>query len=139
MLSLYTESDPDLLMKCISDHEDSLYLLFLSIHNRFLAEKTQQTNKLHAKVEKRLTSREIEALHWASIGKTYREIAIIMGITESTVKFHIGNLIVKLDVINAKHAIKKRRTCTYLISMSSYLITLSMAQEIAWWSIFFLA
>lgn len=107
MLSLYTESDPDLLMKCISDHEDRLYLLFLSIHNRFLAEKTQQTNKLHAKVEKRLTSREIEALHWASIGKTYREIAIIMGITESTVKFHIGNLIVKLDVINAKHAIKK--------------------------------
>lgn len=107
MLSLYTDNDSDQLMKCISDHEDRLYLLFLSIHNRFLSEKSQHNRKLHEKTEKRLTSQKIEVLHWASIGKTYREIAIIMGITESTVKFHIGNLIIKLDVINAKHTIKK--------------------------------
>lgn len=117
MLSLYTEKDSDQLMKCIRDHEDRLYLLFVSIHNRFLLEKAQH-NKLHEKMEKRLTSREIEALHWASIGKTYREIATIMGITESTVKFHIGNLIVKLDVINAKHAIKKAADLHLLLNFN---------------------
>lgn len=79
MLSLYTESDSDQLMKCISDHENRLYLLFISIYNRFVSEKAQHNRKLQ-------TSREIEALHWAS-GQTYREI--IMGITEITVKFHI--------------------------------------------------
>ncbi|HDL8001096.1 TPA: helix-turn-helix transcriptional regulator, partial [Yersinia enterocolitica] len=43
---------------------------------------------------------------WASVGKTYAEISIILGIKRSTVKFHIGNVVRKLGVLNAKHAIR---------------------------------
>ncbi|WP_222409740.1 LuxR C-terminal-related transcriptional regulator, partial [Yersinia aldovae] len=32
--------------------------------------------------------------------------SIILGIKRSTVKFHIGNVVRKLGVLNAKHAIR---------------------------------
>uniref|UniRef100_UPI00384ACE79 helix-turn-helix transcriptional regulator n=1 Tax=Brenneria izbisi TaxID=2939450 RepID=UPI00384ACE79 len=50
--------------------------------------------------------RENEILYWASMGKTYPEIAMILDIKISTVKFHIGNVVKKLGVLNAKHAIR---------------------------------
>ncbi|WP_145540374.1 LuxR family transcriptional regulator [Yersinia alsatica] len=53
-----------------------------------------------------LTPRENEVLHWASMGKTYQEIALITDITPRTVKYHIGNVVKKLGVINAKQAIR---------------------------------
>ena len=40
------------------------------------------------------------------MGKTYQEIALILGIKLSTVKFHIGNAVKKLGVTNARHAIR---------------------------------
>lgn len=49
--------------------------------------------------------RESEVLYWCSIGKTYSEIGTILNISTYTVKFHIGNVVKKLGVINAKHAI----------------------------------
>ncbi len=53
------------------------------------------------------TPREKEVLYWASMGKTYGEIAAISGISVSTVKFHMGNTVVKLGVSNARQAIRR--------------------------------
>lgn len=106
-LSLYTEGDIELLQRYIANNKKEIQQLLLSIHERYIIERRQDQTVLREKLAKKLTSREIEALRWASIGKTYSEVAMIMGITESTVKFHIGNLIAKLGVVNAKHAIKK--------------------------------
>jgi LuxR family quorum-sensing system transcriptional regulator ExpR len=53
-----------------------------------------------------LTEREMEILHWSSKGKTYPEIALMLNITVSTVKFHMAKVIKKLGVKNAKHAIR---------------------------------
>lgn len=50
--------------------------------------------------------RENEVLYWASMGKTYQEVALITGITHRTVKYHMGNVVKKLGVINAKQAIR---------------------------------
>ncbi|WGM18352.1 helix-turn-helix transcriptional regulator (plasmid) [Arsenophonus nasoniae] len=58
------------------------------------------------KLFRRLTKREIEGLHWVSAGKTYWEISVILGIKEGTVKFHMGNVVRKLDVCSAKQAIR---------------------------------
>lgn len=58
---------------------------------------------------KLLTYREHEILTWAANGKTYSEIALIVGISERTVKFHMSNVVIKLQVSNAKHAISKIR------------------------------
>lgn len=57
------------------------------------------------KLFRRLTKRENEVLHWVSAGKTYWEISVILGIKEGTVKFHMGNVVRKLDVCSAKQAI----------------------------------
>lgn len=54
-----------------------------------------------------LSPREKEVLFWASVGKTYGEVATILTIREGTVKFHIRNIIEKLGVTNAKHAISR--------------------------------
>lgn len=58
------------------------------------------------KVNVDLTFREKQVFHWISLGKTYPEVAIIMNLSVSTVKFHVGNVVRKLGVNNAKHAIK---------------------------------
>ncbi|MFV0949558.1 helix-turn-helix transcriptional regulator [Wolbachia endosymbiont of Nasonia giraulti] len=60
------------------------------------------------KLFRRLTKRENEVLHWVSAGKTYWEISVILGIKEGTVKFHMGNVVRKLDVCSAKQAIRAR-------------------------------
>lgn len=52
------------------------------------------------------TPRENEMLYWSSMGKTYWEIAAIAGISVSTVKFHMGNIVSKLGVSNARQAIR---------------------------------
>lgn len=54
---------------------------------------------------KLLTRRELECLHWASIGKTSWEIGSILGITERTANFHIQNACSKLKVRGRQAAI----------------------------------
>lgn len=40
------------------------------------------------------------------MGKTYGETATIIGVSLSTVKFHMSNVVVKFGVSNAKQAIR---------------------------------
>lgn len=54
-----------------------------------------------------LTGRESEILNFLKIGKTYSEIAYILGISERTVRFHVRNILDKLDVSSVKYAIFK--------------------------------
>ncbi|HEN3643903.1 TPA: helix-turn-helix transcriptional regulator, partial [Yersinia enterocolitica] len=51
------------------------------------------------------SKRENEIIYWASVGKSYQEIALILGIQSTTVKHHMGKVVKKLGVTNAKHAI----------------------------------
>ena len=51
------------------------------------------------------TSRENEVMYWISKGKCYADIAGIIGISLSTVKFHVKNVVNKLGVNNARQAI----------------------------------
>lgn len=55
----------------------------------------------------RLSTREIECLNWASKGKTAYESAVIIGISESTVVFHLRNASVKLNTVNRTHSVAK--------------------------------
>lgn len=54
-----------------------------------------------------LTARESEILDLLKIGKTYAEIAFILEISKRTVRFHIENILNKLDVTSVKYAIFK--------------------------------
>lgn len=52
-----------------------------------------------------LTARERETLTWAAAGKSYWEIATILGISERTVRFFMANARRKLDVVSNTQAV----------------------------------
>ena len=55
----------------------------------------------------RLTKREVECLNWVAMGKSYGEIALILNISERTVKYHANNIISKMEAVNIKQAMTK--------------------------------
>jgi LuxR family transcriptional regulator, quorum-sensing system regulator SinR len=52
-----------------------------------------------------LTRRESETLAWIAAGKSYWEAAVILGITERTVRYFMANARHKLDVVNNAQAV----------------------------------
>jgi two-component system, NarL family, response regulator len=52
-----------------------------------------------------LSDRELETLNLIVSGKNNPEIALNLHITEGTVKFHISNIFVKLEVHNRTQAV----------------------------------
>jgi LuxR family quorum-sensing system transcriptional regulator SolR len=52
-----------------------------------------------------LTEREIEFMRLAAEGKTAGDMSALMGVTERTANFHIGNAMVKLSATNKTHAV----------------------------------
>ncbi|MEW5506437.1 response regulator transcription factor [Pseudomonas antarctica] len=53
---------------------------------------------------KPLTPTELEILRWASEGKTVWEISQIRSTSQATVKFHLRNIYLKLQVTNRVQA-----------------------------------
>lgn len=96
--------------KLIEDTKDRLHRILIQIHEMLLHIYKDSHNDNTNLVDE-LSSREMEVLYWSSLGKTYSEVATMLGITVSTVKFHMGKVVKKLGVKNAKHAI---RLCTEL-------------------------
>lgn len=75
---------------------------FIALHQRMLSRYSDIGQKKKAF----LSPREQQILQWVYAGKTYGEIATILVITERTVKFHMSNVMKKLGVNNARHAVK---------------------------------
>ncbi|MDE1186425.1 MAG: LuxR family transcriptional regulator [Pantoea sp.] len=88
----------------VKRHKNDLQGLLIDTHE-LLLHLYRDENKPQQNTESTLSSRENSILYWSSTGKTYPEIARILNITVSTVKFHMGNIVRKLGVKNAKHAI----------------------------------
>lgn len=62
--------------------------------------------KLVSRMEKpTLSDRECQVLYLMAQGKSNREIASGLNVTESTVKFHVNNLLNKLDANDRTHAV----------------------------------
>jgi len=80
-----------------------LQLYALSVH-----EAVKRANACHLKENAKqniLSPRECECLNWIAAGKTAWETAKIIGVTESTVSFHVRNTITKLNVNNRAQAV----------------------------------
>ena len=93
----------------IKENKGDLQMLLVTVHEKITSLYREMTQKAYYRpvVGKDFFSpRENEILYWASMGKTYQEIATILSIKLGTVKFHIGNVVKKLGVMNAKHAIR---------------------------------
>ena len=54
-----------------------------------------------------LTARESDALSWVAEGKSDWEIAVILGLSETTVRFHVDNARKKLGAVNRAQAVAR--------------------------------
>ena len=61
-----------------------------------------------------LSRREVECLRWAAAGKTNDEIAIILGLKRTTIRFHIRTAAQKLDAVNRDQALFKAAQLGFL-------------------------
>ncbi|MEO6278096.1 MAG: LuxR C-terminal-related transcriptional regulator [Roseateles sp.] len=55
----------------------------------------------------KLTRRELDVLSWTSQGKTAWEVSVILGMSEKTANFHLGNVMRKLQVTSKYQAVLK--------------------------------
>jgi len=112
LLSVITQSDNAYAAESPLWHEKQLMQMRLIEFNaqmyRLIDMAAGGTQAIRPDATKAIfTQREQEVLYWASMGKTYPEIATILVISVSTVKFHMGNIVNKLQVANARQAIRR--------------------------------
>lgn len=65
-----------------------------------------------------LSKREVQCVSWAALGKTDREIAMILSRSCATVRFHLQNAAQKLDAVNRSQTVFKASQLGYLGSVA---------------------
>ena len=61
-----------------------------------------------------LTRREVECLRWAAIGKTDKEVGMIISLSHATVRYHVHRAGEKLNSVNRAQTIFKAGQLGYL-------------------------
>ena len=85
-------------------HADRLMLL----SHRFISSYAEATRRRRwLPTDCQLTKREIECLRWAAVGKTDREISMILSRSHATIRFHIQNAGIKLNAVNRSQTVFK--------------------------------
>lgn len=69
------------------------------------AEDISQGNNLKLEEEYKLSGRQLEILKLVSSGVTYKEIGEMIGLTERTVKYHMGKILERLHLENRSQVI----------------------------------
>lgn len=64
-----------------------------------------------------LTKREVKCLRWAAAGKTNDEIAMILGLKRTTIRFHIRTAAQKLDAVNRDQTLFKAAQLGFLATL----------------------
>ena len=103
-LALFVSPDPavDELGDIYARHGEALALLartFLTSYAKATERRTAAVGAIS------LSKREVECLRWAAAGKTNDEIAIILGLKRTTIRFHTRTAAAKLDAVNRDQAL----------------------------------
>lgn len=109
LLSLMTnEQDKNSSNFSFEEHKEHLQMLLLNVHDKLISlyNETTLTHDNKDDTSHVFSKRENEVLYYASLGKTYNEIAVILDIKLPTVKFHTGNALKKMGVSNIRQGIK---------------------------------
>lgn len=85
----------------IGKYNDELQGVLIYIH-KMLLNVYEEDSGVNNNI---LSSREAEILYWCSKGMTYAEVSDVLSLSVSTIKFHMKNVVKKMGVKNAKHAI----------------------------------
>jgi len=73
-----------------------------SMMSQLFKHVSKQKTSLHDPI---LSDREVEVLRLGAVGKSNQEIAVILSISNNTVKFHMKNIFIKLNVSNRTEAV----------------------------------
>lgn len=84
-------------------HDRDLQALAVEFHASLL--QGSGSGGVDSEAAPRLTRRERQALYWAAAGKSYWETAVILGITERTVRYFMSNARRKLNVVSNTQAV----------------------------------
>lgn len=107
--------DGDEFVNMLRRVEKGELLLSPSIAKRFLNEFFQTFNQTSAssvesrQINSQLTPRQIEILTMAAEGMTYKEIGSTISLTERTIKYHMNEIITKLQLRNKNQAVAMAR------------------------------
>ncbi|GAA4777923.1 helix-turn-helix transcriptional regulator [Novosphingobium ginsenosidimutans] len=89
--------------------------LLAQLTRRFVAGYVQaHRTKRRIRSDCVLSKREVECLRWAAIGKTDKEISMILGRSHATIRYHIHRAGEKLDSVNRAQTIFKAGQLGYL-------------------------
>ncbi len=89
--------------------------LFAQVTRRFVAGYVQaMRTKRRIPSDCVLSKREVECLRWAAIGKTDKEISMILDRSHATIRYHIHRAGEKLDSVNRAQTIFKAGQLGYL-------------------------
>lgn len=86
----------------LAAHHDHLVQLAVRLHQMAIAEITDDSENLP-----QLSPREMECLRWTAAGKSHTEIAIILNLSEHTVRGYLKEARVKLDSVSLAQAVSK--------------------------------
>jgi len=84
-------------------HMSDLHLIATYFHESIL----RSQDKFRQKNADILTERELECLKWCTVGKSYWETSVILGISERTVNFHMTTVRQKLNAMSNAQAVAK--------------------------------
>ena len=84
-------------------------LLLLAVHAQETAVRLLASQAIGVERVPHLTDRELEILKWTAEGKSGWAVSQILNIGEHNVKYHIGKILVKLDVGSKHQAAAKAR------------------------------
>jgi DNA-binding NarL/FixJ family response regulator len=102
---LSRDSDPDDILSAIYAAYDGLVLLSTLTAETLAAVYGDQPLEVEDEFSEEMTSRETEVLRMLAEGLVNRDIALRLGISEHTVKFHISSILDKLGASTRTEAV----------------------------------
>ena len=102
---LSRDSDPDDILSAIYAAYDGLVLLSTLTAETLAAVYGDQPLEVEDEFSEEITSRETEVLRMLAKGLVNRDIALRLGISEHTVKFHISSILDKLGASTRTEAV----------------------------------
>jgi DNA-binding NarL/FixJ family response regulator len=102
---LSRESDPEEILSAIYAAHDGLVLLSTAAAESLAAVYGDHSLEFEAELSEEITSRETDVLRMLAEGLVNKDIAVRLGISEHTVKFHISSILDKLGASTRTEAV----------------------------------
>jgi NarL family two-component system response regulator YdfI len=102
---LSRESDSEAVLSAIYAAHDRLVLLSTATAEALAGVYGDQSREFEAELSEQITSRETDVLRMLAEGRVNKDIAVRLGISEHTVKFHISSILDKLGASTRTEAV----------------------------------